>query len=760
MRARLEIRLVGTVQGVGFRPFVHRLAREERLDGWVRNDGDGVTVEAEGEHAALLRLLERVHRETPPAALIYASEHRFLDPVGHAGFEIRESAAAGPPKVWVLPDLATCAACRAEIADPSDRRHRYPFTNCTHCGPRFTIIEGLPYDRPRTSMRTFTMCAACAAEYADPSDRRFHAQPVACPACGPRLAWRAASGDPATGDAALRAAVRAIDDGGIVALKGLGGYHLVVDAGDDAAVAELRRRKRRSHKAFAVMYPDLASLAADVDVPPFAEPLLTGSQAPILLLPRTADSAARIAPAVAPDSPYLGVFLPYTPLHHVLLADLGRPVVATSGNLSDEPIQHDDREAAAELGPIADGFLVHDRPIVRPADDSVLHVVTRPRARPQMLRRARGYAPLPLLAPRELPPILAVGGQMNVTLAFSRGREVVLSQHLGDMEGYEAREAYRATLRDLLGLYGVEPRLVAHDLHPDYFTTALAEELGLPRVAVQHHHAHLAACMLENALEGETLGLTWDGTGYGPDRTVWGGECLLGDAGAYRRVATLTPFRLPGGEKAVEETWRVAVALLHAAYGDAFPRDLPGLAAIDPRTLEPVAALAGSGLGSPSTTSVGRLYDGLSALLGLSLVNTHQAQSAQMLEYAAWRHGPAAEPLPLPVLDGDPLRLDVAATVRAAVERVRRGDAVEAIAASFHHALAGAAVEVARRVGVAQVAMAGGVFCNRYLTELLLERLEAERFRPHVHGLLPPTDGSLAAGQLWVAASSAAASRL
>lgn len=749
----MQVRLIGTVQGVGFRPFVFRLATDLALTGWVRNDGNGVTIEVEADHACLLRFLERLPREKPAAATIYATDHRFLPPVGFERFEIVASEAAGPPRVWISPDLAMCDDCRRELRDPADRRHRYPFLNCTNCGPRYSIIDALPYDRPNTSMRAFAMCAACQSEYDSPLDRRFHAQPVACADCGPSLVLRSPTGESsASGDAAVERALEIVREGGIVAVKGLGGYHLVVDAGNERAAAELRRRKRRSHKAFAVMYPDLDALRAHVHVPSFAEPFLQSTQAPILILPRTALGSQEIAPSVAPQSPYLGVFLPYTPLHQRLLDALGHPVVATSGNMTDEPIQYLDDEAHGELAGLCDGFLDHDRPILRPVDDSVLHVVTRPRPRPQMLRRARGYSPLPILAPRALPPILALGGQMNVTLALSRDREVILSQHLGDMDSFEARSAYERTLADLSKLYDLKPERVAHDLHPDYFTTDLAQRMDLPRVAVQHHHAHLAACMLENQLDGEVLGLTWDGTGYGPDRTVWGGEFLLGGPEDYRRVGSLVPFRLPGGEKAIEQTWRTGISLLREAFGRDFPRDLPLFDEVSDADCETIVGMLDTGVNSPVTTSLGRLFDGVSALLGLCTYNTHQAQSAQLLEWAAWSHGELVEPLPMPVVEDELLRLDWREMIRSLVDARRGGWDPGLLAAAFHHAIVRSAMEVVRRVGIGRVALTGGVFCNRYLTEALLLQLGDDGIDGHIHGQLPPTDGSLAIGQMWVAA--------
>jgi hydrogenase maturation protein HypF len=739
---RLQVRIFGVVQGVGFRPFVHRLATEHDLPGWVLNDGNGVTLEVEGDRANLLLFLMRLRKEAPAASWIHALDHRFIAPAGFGTFEIRASEDVGTPRVWVLPDLAICDDCRTDIAAPGNRRHGYAFTNCTNCGPRFTIIEGMPYDRPKTSMHEFEMCPDCLGEYTNPTDRRFHAQPNACPVCGPQLQLLDRAGGTVAGNA-LQTAADWVREGRILGVKGLGGYHLVVDATNEETVVELRTRKQRPFKPFALMYPDMDRLRRDVDVPEFAAPLLDSSQAPILILPRT--SAAQVAPSVAPGSPSLGVFLPSTPLHQLLLDAVDRPIVATSANLSEQPMLFDDAAAREHLPAWCDAILTHDRRIVRPADDSVVQVLQRPEPRPQLLRRARGYAPLPLLAARELPCVLALGGQMNSTFAISRGREVLLSQHLGSLSSYEGQSCFRSVLRDFLHLHELTPELVVHDLHPDYFTTALAHELAsswnIPTLAVQHHHAHLAACAFENELEGEVLALTWDGTGHGPDQTVWGGEFLRGDARNYDRVAALRPFRLPGGEVCARESWRVAVSLLHEAFGEGFPRP----ASVFDRCAEPDALLHAleRGVNSPVATSMGRLFDGVAALLGISQENAHQAQSPQMLEHAAWRHGIDAEPFPLPLIGA---RFDWAPMIR---EMAESDDPADLLAARFHHTLIDVAIHMIRAQELPAV-LAGGVFCNRYLTEGILTRARDEGLEVHVHSQLPPTDGSLAAGQLWV----------
>ncbi len=756
---RVRIQIQGVVQGVGFRPFVYRLAQELSLKGFVRNDGEGVFIEVEGAPSRVQAFLRRLPREKPPPALLYTLEHQEIQPRGDTVFQIVKSDRKGPPRVWILPDLATCEACRRELMDPEDRRYRYPFINCTHCGPRFTIIESLPYDRPRTTMKRFQMCAACAREYEDPEDRRFHAQPNACARCGPRLLWyESGKKKPVTeGEDALQRAIRWVREGRIVALKGLGGMHLVVDARNEQALQLLRQRKRRPRKPFAVMYPDTTTLRRHVWLPDEAVAWLSAPQAPILLLPRTPASLLELAPSVAPGSPYLGVFLPYTPLHQLLLAELGFPVVATSGNLSEDPMEFENDHALQTLQSLVDGFLLHDRPIRRHVDDSVVLVLKKPERRTVMVRRARGYVPLPVLAPRELPSLVALGGHMNVTFALSRGREIILSQHLGEMEGWYAREVYRRVLEDFLRLYEIRPEGVVHDLHPDYFTTALAAEIsrkfGVPSFAVQHHHAHLAAVLLEFEHPGPALALTWDGTGYGEDGTVWGGEILVGDARIYRRIASLWPFRLPGGERSIREPWRIAFSLLMEAFDGDVPVDLPLWHALREKTRELLKEILQKGLHAPVTTSMGRLFDGVSALLGLVWEATHQAEAAQQLEYAAWRGIGDAPSYPLPLVEtGDLLRLDWRPMIRQMVEEILGGEPSEKVAFRFHRSLVDALNPLLARFPNLPLVCGGGVFLNRLLDEMLLEEMKHRNRRCLLPHRLPPTDGALAAGQLWVAA--------
>jgi len=538
-----RIRIQGTVQGVGFRPWVYRLARRAGLVGSVRNDASGVTIEAFGGEAALEAFVQSLRSAPPPAAVIESLEQEPLPWRQADAFTIVPSRGGTERQVSIPPDLAVCDDCRREVADPGDRRYRYPFTNCTNCGPRFTITLDLPYDRPATTMAQFVMCPDCRQEYDDPGDRRFHAQPNACPDCGPSLSlWNSAGEELATGNEALRQAGRELAAGRIVAVKGLGGFHLMVDARDGEAVARLRRRKNRYDKPLALMVRDLGVARRLCEVPQAAADLLTSIEAPIVLLRRLEDT--EIAAEVAPGHPDLGVMLPYTPLHQLLLGEVEFPLVATSGNLSDEPICIDNREALARLGAIADLFLVHDRSIARHADDSVAWIVD---GAPALVRRARGYAPSPLSLEREAPTVLAVGGHLKNTVALNLGRNVLISQHIGDMETPQARDAFEAVIGDLLRMCAAEPVAVAHDLHPDYPSTGWAQAAvadggslaGVPLIAVQHHHAHLASCLAENRVKGPALGVIWDGTGYGTDGSVWGGEFLHGDAAGFERVAHL-----------------------------------------------------------------------------------------------------------------------------------------------------------------------------------------------------------------------------
>jgi len=753
--ARLRVRLRGAVQGVGFRPFVYRLATGLRLSGWVMNSPRGVVVEVEGDRPALEAFLLRLEKEKPPRASIQSLESTFLDPLGLTGFAIRESDGSGAATAVILPDIATCPDCLREIFDPADRRYLYPFTNCTNCGPRFSIITALPYDRPNTTMARFSMCAACRREYEDPGDRRFHAQPNACPACGPHLALWGEAGDVlATRHEAVLKAAEAIRAGRILALKGLGGFHLLVDARDAEAVLRLRRRKHREEKPLAVMLPSLPSVRAHCDVSDLEERLLRSPECPIVLLARDPDPAADpIAAAVAPGNPYLGVMLPYTPLHHILLRELGFPVVATSGNLSDEPICTDEREALARLGGVADCFLVHDRPIARHVDDSVARILL---GRELILRRARGYAPLPIHVPRPLPPVLAVGAHLKNAVAASVGDEVFVSQHVGDLETVQAFDAFRGVIGSLESLYDLSPVIVAADLHPDYLSTKFALSGARPVIRVQHHEAHVSSCMAENGLEGPCLGVAWDGTGYGPDGTVWGGEFLRMTGATCRRMAHLRTFRLPGGEQAIKEPRRAAIGLLHELFGDALfaMEELAPVAAFSPRERSILQGVLARRINTPRTSAVGRLFDAVAAILGLHLGPQFEGQAAMALEWAEDGIG-ADEAYPVRISQGpSALVLDWEPLLWAILADARDQVPVAWIAGKFHNALVEGIVAVAGQIGEERIVLTGGCFQNRYLTERAVGRLRAEGFRPYWHQRIPPNDGGIALGQI-VAASRA-----
>jgi len=745
----------GMVQGVGFRPFVYRQATELGLHGWVQNSAQGLFFEAEGDREILQTFARNLESAKPPRAVIHDLELSYLEPLGYDGFEIRRSAEGGAKTALIIPDIATCADCLREIFDPANRRYRYPFNNCTNCGPRFSIIEALPYDRPNTSMKNFTMCPECSREYHDPLDRRFDAQPVACPVCGPQLAFWDSNGEVRTErDDALKEAAAWIRDGKIVALKGLGGFQLLVDARQESAVHQLRVRKRREAKPFAVMYPLLAMARHDCEITDLEEKLLRSPEAPIVLLRKKIGRAhVRIATSVAPGNPNLGVMLPYTPLHHLLMAELGFPVVATSGNLTDEPICTDATEALTRLHGVADGFLVHDRPIVRHVDDSVVCVACD---RELILRRARGYAPAPIHLRTPQPTTLAVGAHLKNTVALSVGAEVFLSQHLGDLSTAEAHAAFHKSAADLPHLYGATPESVVCDLHPEYLSTKYAESLSTQVLRVQHHWAHVLACLAENGLEPPVLGVAWDGTGYGTDGTIWGGEFLAsnGSLHSFDRVAHLRRFRLPGGDAAIKQPCRSAVGLLFEIRGRHLVDevDLPPLREFPAAHFPPLLAMLEKGVNAPLTSSAGRLFDAVASLVGLPQRVSFEGQAAMELEFAIDPHADGVYPFTfrrgtLPhVLDWQPMIEQILSELRQGVPR-------EVIAAKFHRTLATMVVAVAKERSAKKVLLTGGCFQNRALLECCVQRLRAEGFQPFWHRHVPPNDGSIALGQIIAAAS-------
>ena len=745
---RMCIAIRGVVQGIGFRPFVYRLARELDLAGWVNNAPWGVLVEVEGGRPRLDNFLVRLEREKPPHASIQSLEPTHLDAVGYEGFEIRPSVESGRRSAPIPPDIATCGDCLAELLDPGNRRHRYPFTNCTHCGPRYSIIEALPYDRPGTTMRGFTMCSRCRAEYEDPLNRRFHAQPNACPACGPQLElWDAEGRAVATRSDALRQGVAAVRAGGILAVKGLGGFHLLVDARDQAAVGRLRRFKDRDEKPLALMYPSLRRTAAHCELSAREERLLCSPEAPIVLLKR--NGRDDLAGNIAPHNPLLGIMLPSTPLHHLLMRDIAGPIVATSGNLAEEPICTDEHQALHRLAGIADRFLVHDRPIRRHVDDSIVRVV---QGRELVLRRARGYAPLPVHLDTAVPAILAVGAHLKNTVALSLEREVFVSQHIGDLRTPEANAAFGQVIDDFRELYGITPDVLACDAHPDYQSTRYAGRSKRPVVPVQHHYAHVLSCMAENRLAAPVLGVAWDGTGFGPDGTVWGGEFLRITPDSFERAAHLRTFLLPGGEAAVREPRRSALGLLFELFGEAL-FDQPDLVRLCGFSRADMPVLRGAvvrEVNTPRTSSMGRLFDGVSAILGLRRRCRFEGQAAMDLEFAAREGVDAGYRFALvreSAISGCVV-VDWGPAIRQVLADRRRGVPAGDVAARFHNGLARLIVQVARLLGEQQVVLTGGCFQNAYLLRKTVESLRDAAFRPYWHQRIPPNDGGIALGQV------------
>ena len=767
--SRCRLTVQGLVQGVGFRPFVYRLATALQLTGGVQNTAQGVVIEIEGFPQTLAAFRQRLTQEVPPHAHIQSIEQQRLPAKGSDRFEIwaldinKEGQGAR-----ILPDLATCPDCLQDILNPRDRRYHYPFTNCTNCGPRYSMVTALPYDRCHTTMRSFSMCPDCEAEYTNPIERRFHAQPNACDCCGPALSfwtgavdsdhdslgsdWPAAQPHPP-----LQQAIVALQRGDIVAVKGLGGFQLLVDAQNSAAVDRLRQRKDRPDKPLALMYPTLAAIHQDCEVSDAAQVLLTSAQAPIVLLPKRAGRTV-LAAAIAPRNPNLGVMLPTTPLHHLLLRQFGQPVVATSGNLSGEPICTDDQVARRRLGAIAGVFLTHNRPIQRPVDDSVVQLMD---SQPQVLRHARGYAPQRIQAPSPSPVspnthILAVGTHLKNAIALSAGTEIMLSQHIGNLETAQTRTQLKQTADDFLSLHRVQPSAIACDLHPDYGSTQLAHTLAqrwnVPLIPVQHHYAHILSGMAEHQLSSPVLGIAWDGTGYGLDQTLWGGEFLQVSRRGFERLAHFLPYALPGGEICSLEPRRSALGLLYSCYGAvAFEMsDLAPMQAFTKPQLIILQKMLSQKINAPVTSSVGRMFDGIAAILNLHQYVSFEGQAAMTLEFAA-RQSPVQRLYPFTLLDAQSGLIDWREIVHAIVEDCRKAVRVPVIAAKFHNTLVEIMVQIARRAGASQVVLAGGCFQNKVLTERAIQRLRSEGFTPYWPQRIPPNDGGIAVGQVMAA---------
>ncbi|MQA85697.1 MAG: carbamoyltransferase HypF [Streptosporangiales bacterium] len=752
----MRVRVEGIVQGVGFRPFVYALAVRHGLAGCVGNDASGVFIEAEGSSAELARFRAAVEREAPPLAMIERVSDEAIEPVGQTEFVIASSRGGGQRATLISPDTATCVDCLRELFDPADRRFRYPFINCTNCGPRFTIVRDVPYDRPFTTMATFPMCADCAREYHDPADRRFHAQPVCCPACGPSLRLVDARAKPIEGEPIARTA-GLLADGLVVAVKGLGGYHLAADAESEAAVAALRSRKHREDKPFAVMVGDADAARRLCAVDEVEERVLAGPRRPIVLLRRRPD--APLAESVAPGNRFVGLMLPYTPPHHLLAREFGRPFVLTSGNVSDEPIAYDDEDAFGRLSGIADAFLFHDRPIHIRTDDSVTRVF---RGRELPVRRSRGYVPQPLrLARASRRPVLACGAELKNTFCLAKGGYAFISHHIGDLENYETLRSFTEGIEHFRRLFDIRPEICAYDLHPEYLSTKYANDLAgaelvAELVGVQHHHAHVVSCLADNGEAGPVIGVAFDGLGYGTDGTLWGGEFLAADLAGFQRLGFFEPVPMPGGAAAIKQPWRMAAAYLDAAYDGAPPEDL-AVVERNAARWEKVTAVARQGVNSPATSSAGRLFDAVASLVGVRDVINYEGQAAVELEqradageWAAYRAGITGG-----ATSGDPFRVRGADTVRAVVEDLRAGVPVETIAARFHRGMAAVIVAGCERIreatGLSTVALSGGVFQNLLLLEAAANGLVEQGFRVLLHHRVPPNDGGVSLGQVAVA---------
>jgi hydrogenase maturation protein HypF len=750
---RLRIRVSGIVQGVGFRPFIYRLARERNLCGYVLNNPSGVEVEVEGPLGAVSDFLPSIVRERPARARVDSLSAHFVDVKSESGFRIRQSEVSTERSVLISPDIATCEDCLKELREASDRRYRYPFINCTNCGPRYTIIRDIPYDRSNTTMDAFRLCHQCDQEYQDPGDRRFHAEPNACWACGPEVVLRDGSGSPVACDDPIRCAAALLADGKIIAVKGLGGFHLAVNAADDGAVDRLRELKHREEKPLAVMARDVEAVRAFAEIGPDEEELLLDPARPIVLVKKLKGSP--ISESVAPGNRNLGVMLPYTPVHHLLL-DGGLPaLVMTSGNISEEPIAVDIEDALARLGGIADYYLDHNREILSRCDDSVTRVMD---GETLFLRRSRGYVPLPLDSKIAGPSLLACGAHLKNTVAVTRGSDVFVSQHIGDLENLAAYEFFRTSIERLQNIVDVEPSVVVYDLHPDYLSTRYA--LGLPvetKVGVQHHHAHIASCLGEAGIDGPAIGIALDGTGYGPDGTIWGCEVLKSTRAEYRREAHLEVVGMPGGEKAVIEPWRMAVSHVHKAFGeDVAGIDLAGLLGRDEKEIRTVSGMLQRDLNCPATSSCGRLFDAVSAICGIRRRISFEGQAAIELEMAAREDIDQAYAIDIREVEGG-LVISPGAMIREVVSGVLAGLDPGTVSARFHNWLVASLVEVALRLrskhGIGVVALSGGCFQNEILLRKMKWALGENGFDVIINTQVPTNDGGISFGQAVVAAA-------
>ncbi len=765
-RKRKQIHVRGIVQGVGFRPFVFRLAQALGLSGYVLNSSHGVIAEIEGSEPMLARFLEDLRGQSPPLAEIADIAISDVEPNGEQGFRILESLAEEQKFVLVSPDVGTCEDCRRDFTDPGNRRYRYPFTNCTNCGPRYTIIQDIPYDRPGTTMAAFKMCARCRAEYDDPENRRFHAQPNACPDCGPSLALlegdTLSRGEPVVFDppqaglAILQEARRRLREGNILAIKGLGGFHLACDAENDQAVRRLRERKRRSDKPFALMARDLEAIESFCFISQTARSVLLDPQRPIVILPCRPDT--QISPAVAPNNRTLGVMLPYTPLHDLLFGDsldgpaAFRALVMTSGNISEEPIVSRNQDAWPQLQGIADAFLLHNRPIHMRTDDSVVRIFE---GKQRVFRRSRGFAPFPIDLGLNLQEILACGGELKNAFCLTKNQYAILSQHIGDLENYETLVFFEETLANLKKLFHTEPRVVAHDLHPLYISTKYAQQLpDFQKVGVQHHHAHIASCMAETGLREKVIGVALDGTGFGTDGQIWGGEFMVADFGGFERRAHFRYIPLAGGDAAVRQPWRSALSYLRETFGEEMHRlDLPFFSQIPHRKLALVETMLAKRINTVQTSSCGRLFDAVASLLGLRQEINFEGQAAIDLEMAALENFDAS--YPFDILANELWEIDMRPAFRQLVRDIQQGDPIGAMAAKFHNTLGNVIGEVCRRLRTTdqlnKVCLSGGTFQNMLLLESAVAELRGSGFEVFLHAKVPPNDGGIALGQAVIA---------
>lgn len=734
MTERLSLKIHGIVQGVGFRPFVHKLVQGYGFGGYIKNTSSGVEMELEGEREQLEKLLRELPERAPKLALIESLEARFSRELkGFTSFEIESSRREERNNTLVSPDICICDDCLRELRDEGDRRYRYPFINCTNCGPRFTIIKDLPYDRAKTSMAVFPMCPDCAEEYGDINDRRYHAQPDCCEKCGPQVFSLDGDGKKLPGDG-IELARQALKNGEIVAVKGLGGMHLACRWDDEALVRELRRRKQRDEKPFALMCRDVNCARKLCHVSPEEEKMLTGYQRPIVLLKKKEPGLEYLS-----ENAYLGIMLPYTPLHYLLMGEDIDMLVMTSANLSDTPIMYKNREALSDLRGIADSFLLHNREIQTRCDDSLCWELE---GREYFIRRSRGYVPYPLTVRRDLKSILACGAEQKASFCLSRGGYVFQSQHIGDLKNFETLESYRQQTEHFKKLFDIVPEAAACDMHPDYMSTAYAEDLAIPLVKVQHHHAHMCSCMADNYLEGEVIGLVWDGTGYGLDGRAWGGECLIGGFKEFIRFGHILPMAMPGGDRAVKETERLAFSLLEASGLDS--SRIPG-AEVYKKMLE-------TKLNCPMSSGMGRLFDGAAAILGLKTRCSYEGQGAVLLEAAAAEDENAVYPY---VLAGSPLVFDWREMIRAMVRDLEEGLGPDITAARFMNSLVDMAAETVKaagaETGLDRVCLSGGSFQNMYIMRRLPRRLRSEGFQVYHHCRVSCNDEGIALGQLMAA---------